>query len=616
MPDGVSYIRVDGSDSAKQAFLQTNPIVVSSVPAPSADVLVTPSPALSSSVGSFHYVLSHPAFAPEAVPNTIVPQTRITDDGTIVDVPLGFDFNFYGNTYNKVNVYSNGFLTFGTAVTDPTGLGFFRGDAIPYSGNPNNMIAFAWTDWSPQRVVGGIRFETRGTAPNRRFLLQFTNVPEFSGRGLLLMQLVLTENANDITIYTNTMSITASSDRVTQGIENADGTLAAFDSVQNPVNLIWSPRVRGFFKLTNDAVRFSPPRPPVVTPPASISVNTAPPATGQVNSLTNPAVGSCAAVVDPGVATATDDAPGVTVAGNRSDGLALNAPYPKGVTTITWTATDVDGMTATETQTITVNDKENPSIVAPDGISTGNDLHLPSAVVSTGTAQAADNCPDVKVSSLRSDGAAPGDPFMVGLTTITWTATDASGNTASAKQSITVRDVEAPTLVMADNIITVNATSTTGAIVTYTLNVSDNVGVTSKVCSRASGSYFPIGETTVTCTVADAAGNTASGSFVVLVLNAQAQMENLIQYILGLGLSEGTTNPLVNQVRAAYGDGSVGQQCNKMSDFISMVVKKGRGIPFDNAAYMNTEAARIMAVLGCGYAPSRTRLLDPSLLGN
>jgi len=54
MPDGVSYIRVDGSDSAKQAFLQTNPIVVSSVPAPSANVLVTPSQALSSSVGSFH----------------------------------------------------------------------------------------------------------------------------------------------------------------------------------------------------------------------------------------------------------------------------------------------------------------------------------------------------------------------------------------------------------------------------------------------------------------------------------------------------------------------------------------------------------------------------------
>src|SRR5689334_7451338 len=75
MPDGVSYIRVDGSDSAKQAFLQANPIVVSSAPAPSADVLVTPSPALSSSVASFHYTLSHPAFAPEAIPTTIVPQT-------------------------------------------------------------------------------------------------------------------------------------------------------------------------------------------------------------------------------------------------------------------------------------------------------------------------------------------------------------------------------------------------------------------------------------------------------------------------------------------------------------------------------------------------------------
>jgi len=614
MPDGVSYIRVDGSDSAKQAFLQANPIVMSSVPAPSADVLVTPSPALSSSVGSFHYVLSHPAFAPEAIPTTIVPQTSITDDGTIVDVPLGFDFNFYGNTYNKVNVYSNGFITFGTAVTDPTGLGFFRGDLIPYAGNPNNMIAFAWTDWSPQRVAGGIRFETRGTAPNRRFLLQFNNVPEFSGRGLLLMQLVLTEGANDITIYTNTMSITASSDRVTQGIENADGTVAKFDSVQNPVNLIWSPRVRGFFKLTNDAVRFSPPRPPVVTPPANIAVNTAPPTTGEVSSLTNAAVGSCAAVVDPGVATATDDAPGVTVAGKRSDGLALNAPYPKGVTTITWTATNADGMTAVANQTITVSDKENPSIVAPQNVSTGNDPDMPSALVSVGTAEAADNCPDVKVSSSRSDGAALAAPFMVGLTTVTWMATDASGNTASAKQSITVRDIQAPTLSV--NNLMVNATTRSGAVVTYTYTATDNVGVTSVVCSKLSGSVFPIGETTVTCTAFDAAGNTVSESFVVQVLNAQAQMENLIQYILSLGLPEGTTNPLVNQVRAAYGDASVDQECKKMSDFISMVSKKGRDIPLGAISYMTNEAGRIMSVLGCSNAPARTRLLNPIVFGN
>jgi len=614
MPDGVSYIRVDGSDSAKQAFLQANPIVVSSAPAPSADVLVTPSPALSSSVASFHYTLSHPAFAPEAIPSTIVPQTSITDDGTIVDVPLGFDFNFYGNTYNKLNIYSNGFVTFGTAVKDPTGLGFFRGDLIPYPSNPNNMIAFAWTDWSPQRVVGGIRFETRGTAPNRRFLLQFNNVPEFSGRGLLLMQLVLTEGANDITIYTNTMSITASSDRVTQGIENADGTLAAFDSVQNPVNLIWSPRVRGFFKLTNDAVRFSPPRPPVVTPPANLSVNTAPPTSGEISSLTNAAVGSCAAVVDPGVGTATDDAPGVTVAGKRSDGLALDAPYPRGVTTITWTATDVDGMTATANQTITVNDKENPSIVAPGDISTGNDLDMPSAVVSVGTAQAADNCPNVQVSSSRSDGATLAAPFMVGLTTVTWTATDASGNTASAKQSVTVRDIQPPTLSV--NNLMVNATSRSGAVVNYTYTATDNVGVTSVVCSKLSGSIFPIGETTVTCTAFDAAGNTVSESFVVQVLNAQAQMENLIQYILSLGLPEGTTNPLVNQVRASYGDNSVDQECKKMSDFISMVSKKGRDITLGASSYMTNEAGRIMNVLGCSNAPARTRLLNPVVFGN
>jgi hypothetical protein len=48
----------------------------------------------------------------------------------------------------------------------------------------------------------------------------------------------------------------------------------------------------------------------------------------------------------------------------RSDGLALNAPYPVGTTTITWTATDASNNTDTCNQTITVNDIEPPVITA------------------------------------------------------------------------------------------------------------------------------------------------------------------------------------------------------------------------------------------------------------
>jgi hypothetical protein len=89
---------------------------------------------------------------------------------------------------------------------------------------------------------------------------------------------------------------------------------------------------------------------PVITCPANITVGNDP--------------GLCSATVNPGVATATDNCPGVTVSGTRSDGQPLNAPYPVGTTTITWKATDAVGNMATCPQTITVNDVEPPVITA------------------------------------------------------------------------------------------------------------------------------------------------------------------------------------------------------------------------------------------------------------
>ena len=604
--DGVVSVDIVVPDSVKRALSAQYAANLSAPAAASADILVSSSASLSSSVSGFKYYVSKVAFAPEAIPS--IAPSNLTDDGYLDHVPLGFSFNFYGNLYSEVVVYSNGLIMFGPAVKDP--LGFYRGDLIPYPANPNRIIAFAWTDWQPNKVPGSIRYETRGTEPNRRFILQFTNVPEYGGRGLLMMQLVLTENSNDITIYTNTMSITNGGNRVTQGVENSDGTAAAFDSVKNPVNGVVSPRVKGFFSLSNDAVRFAPPRPPVVTPPANISVATTPPTTSQ--SALTPAVGSCGAVVDPGLATAkSPDGADVTVTGVRSDGLPLDAAYPKGVTTITWKATDSDGMTATAIQTITVSDKENPSIRAPGNVSAGNDPHLASAVVAVGIAEAADNCPDVKVSSARSDGAASDAPYKVGVTTITWTATDASGNTASAPQLVTVNDIEAPTITPPAD-ITVNATSTRGALVIYHIDASDNVGVASIDCTRASGSVFPVGSNSVECTASDAAGNRATASFVVTVLSAQAQMQNLIDYVLSLRLPNGTTNPLVNQLYTAFDTRSDNHvACVKMNDFIGLVGKRSSDIRFEESAYMTSEATRIMAALGCGMPGGHPRLLTP-----
>jgi hypothetical protein len=617
--DGVVFYEDFVPDSLKAAYLAQPLGNLGSV---SADILVAPGAARTSSLASGGYTVAPVRFEPEEIPN-ILPDS-VKDDGWIADVNLGFDFNFYGKNYSTVNIYSNGFLMFGPGVLDPTKLGFFKGGPIPNAKIPNNIIAFAWMDWRPDRVKDGIRWERRGTAPNRRFILQFNNVPEntrFGTPGILMSQVVLTEGSNDVTIYTNTLSSNVLGMTVTQGIENADGTKALWaDSVViDAATGAKSSRVQaatvspqGRFTLTSDAIRFTPPGPPVVAAPANIVVPTTPPPVsgdGRLSFVSG--FGTCDAAVNPGVATARGNSDIVSLVGVRSDDatLALDAPYKKGVTQITWTATDADGLSGTAIQTVTVVDKENPLLAAPADATADNDPGLPSAVVLAGGASAEDNCHEVTISSARSDGAASGAPYMVGLTKVTWTATDASGNIATAVQSITVKDVEAPSLTAPAN-RTVDATSPSGVIVFFSLESHDNVAVSSLVCTPLSGSRLPIGDNPISCTAYDAAGNHTSASFVVSVTNAPIQTRNLIAEIQALGLSDGLAYPLINQLRAALdGDGNA---CKKMDDFLDLLSKKGGAeiSPEDMASFRN-EAIRICNVMPC--PPSAKRGAKPQL---
>jgi hypothetical protein len=331
--------------------------------------------------------------------------------------------------------------------------------------------------------------------------------------------------------------------------------------------------------------------PPVVKAPANISTNTD--------------ANVCVATVNLGTPTVTDDIDGWSVAGSRSDGQPLNAAYPKGVTTVTWTATDYDYATASANQTVSVADKQKPEISAPASLSVPNDHGLATAVVATGSPAVSDNCPQVSFTGSRSDGAGLGAAYPVGVTTITWTATDASGNTASATQTITVRDVDPPVLLV-PNDFSVNATMPSGAVVTYSVNATDNVGVVSLVCVPTSGSVFPIGYTHINCVARDAAGNSASGEFGVEVMGADDQLENLIDYVRSLGLPNGTENPLVNQLRVAQHLVGDAQACTKLDDFIHMVSVKNGTLSSTQSQSMVRDARRIQAVLGCAGVPAST----------
>ena len=97
---------------------------------------------------------------------------------------------------------------------------------------------------------------------------------------------------------------------------------------------------------------------------------------------------------------------------------------------------------------------------------------------------------------------ASGTIFPLGLTSVGCSATDAAGNVAQRTMTVTVRDTTRPTLMLSGD-LTVQATSPAGATVSFTASAVDLVDPSVLVtCSRASGSMFPLGTTTVTCSAA------------------------------------------------------------------------------------------------------------------
>jgi hypothetical protein len=110
-----------------------------------------------------------------------------------------------------------------------------------------------------------------------------------------------------------------------------------------------------------------------------------------------------------------------------------------------------------------------------------------------------------------------GSTFDLGTTPVTCTASDSTGNTATGSFNVTVGDTTPPDLLVPDD-ITAEATSHSGAVVTFVVAASDNAdGPLTPVCSPASGSTFAIGTTTVTCTATDSRGNIGTATFHVTV---------------------------------------------------------------------------------------------------
>jgi MSHA biogenesis protein MshQ len=126
------------------------------------------------------------------------------DDDITAQIPLGFTFTFGSVDYTQVQIQSNGrlqfnnsYCTYGTATVGPPPT---YPDPYP-SGNLNNTMRVYGADLNPA-LGGTVRYATLGTAPNRYFVVTWTNIREwtqsFSGFNL---QIIIYENGDFVYQY-------------------------------------------------------------------------------------------------------------------------------------------------------------------------------------------------------------------------------------------------------------------------------------------------------------------------------------------------------------------------------------------------------------------------------
>ena len=302
-------------------------------------------------------------------------------------------------------------------------------------------------------------------------------------------------------------------------IAPADVVIEATSSENNIVNVIGANATDavGVVSISNDAPEVFPVGETIVTWTASDAagntatdsqlisvVDTTAPALYAPTSITVEASNQFENIVEFGTATATD-AVGVTSISNDAPSV-----FPLGLTSVTWTASDAAGNEYSAVQQVIVVDTTEPSITTPSDILIEADSAL-SNVVDLGQADANDA---VLLDSISNDAPAV---FPLGETIVTWTAQDSSGNSASATQLVTVVDTTSPEITAPED-LTIEATSPDSNVVSMGNPIADD-SVSDVTISNDAPAVFPLGDTIITWTATDAAGNTATDSQLISVID-------------------------------------------------------------------------------------------------
>ncbi len=239
----------------------------------------------------------------------------------------------------------------------------------------------------------------------------------------------------------------------------------------------------------------------------------------------------------------------VTIASNYSSG----AFFPSGVTSVVYTATDVNKNvgTCTFNVTVTTTDPCVTDNVKPSIVGCPANLFLianPANNSSVGVWQAptaSDNCGVLTLTNKFNSGTL----FPAGSTTVTYTATDAKNNTSVCSFIVSVAATKSctstapPVFVSCPKDVTVNANGNSASVSWTEPTATSACGNVTINANYFSGSNFTVGTTKVIYSASDIVGNASVCSFNVKV-NNPCLMDTIVPVISGCpaNVSVQTTN--------------------------------------------------------------------------
>jgi hypothetical protein len=182
--------------------------------------------------------------------------------------------------------------------------------------------------------------------------------------------------------------------------------------------------------------------------------------------------------------------------------------------------------------------------------------------------------------------------------TVTVTVTDDDSGIGSDTFTVTVLDITPPVITTQGDLV-VEATGPDGAIVEFVVTAVDNFDPAPVVeCIPESGSLFPIGDTLVTCTASDAAGNSATADFLITVEVGEATFDGFIEDIEEFELHRGTERSLLAKIEEAqtlFVEGDLEGAVDALTDLINFVnAQEGKRLTVEEAETIRSWAQTII----------------------